>query len=186
MKTQKILSLAFSFLLLLPSRSDPKADYDTVQKIQEASRLTIERTSDFDVKIKACDDAINALQAFVTKHPKGELTNTAKTALASWQSKKSSLQQEVTSLMDKLYRLMNDRAIELAKRHHPASKIQMMQLADRQTKKEPDKIVVNDSYAVKMRGAIVGKEVFNFLVKVSGHASTDSKSVTVDNAVIEE
>ena len=186
MKSFKLPLLAFSFLLFLPSCSDPKADYDTVQKIQEASELTIERTSDFDVKIKACDDAINALQSFVTKHQEGEWTNTAKTALDSWQSKKSSLQHEITSLSDKLYQLMNDRANQLADSHHPLSKIEKIQLADRQTKKEADKIIVNDSYLVKMRGAIIGKEVFNFAVKVTGHVSTNSKSVSVDNAVIEE
>ena len=81
---------------------------------------------------------------------------------------------------------MNDRATQLASSHHPASKIEKMDIADRQTQKEADKIVVNDSYTVKMRGAILGKEVFNFSVKVSGHVSTDSKSVTVDNAAIEE
>ena len=186
MQSLRIPLLAISFLLFLPSRSEPKAGYDTVQKIQEASELTIERTSDFDVKIKACDDAINALQSYLTKHQEGELTHTAKTALDSWLSKRASLQHEITSLSDKLYQLMKDRATQLASRHHPASKIENMYLADRQTKKVTDKIAVNDSYTVKMRGAIFGKEVFNFLVKVSGHVSTDSKSVTVDNAVIEE
>ena len=186
MKSLRLPLLALSFLLFMPSCSDPKADYDTVQKIQEASELTIERTSDFDVKTKACDDAINALQTFVTKHQEGEWSNTAKTALESWQSKKSSLQQEVTSLSEKLYRLMTERAAELASNHHPVSKIEKMQLADRQTRKEADKIVVSDSYTVKMRGAILGKEVFNFSVKVLGHISTDSKSVTIDNAVIDE
>jgi len=58
----------------------------------------------------------------VAKHQEGEWTNTAKTALDSWQSKKSSLQQEVTSLSEELYRLMNDRATELASSHHPVSK----------------------------------------------------------------
>jgi PBP1b-binding outer membrane lipoprotein LpoB len=186
MKSLRIPLLALSVLLFLPSCSDPKADYDTVQKIQEASELTIARTSDFDVKIKACDDAINALQTFVAKHQEGEWTNTAKTALDSWQSKKSSLQQEVTSLSEELYRLMNDRATELASSHHPVSKIEKIQLADRQTKKEADQIVVSDSYTVKMRGAILGKEVFNFSVKVLGHISTNSKSVAIDNAVIDE
>jgi PBP1b-binding outer membrane lipoprotein LpoB len=186
MKPFKLLLVAFSFLLFLPSCSDPKADYDTVQKIQEASELTIQRTSDFDVKITACDDAINALQSFVTKYQQGEWTNTAKTALESWQSKKSSLQHEITSLSNKLYQLMNDRANQLADSHHPASRIEKILLADRQTKKEADKIIVNDSYLVKMRGAIIGREVFNFGVKVTGHVSTNSKSVEVDNAVIEE
>lgn len=186
MNSPRLFLLAILFLLFLPSCSDPKADYDTVQKIQEASELTIERTSDFDVKTKACDDVINALQMFLSKHSEGEWTNTAKTALASWQSKKASLQQEITSLSEKLYRLMNDRATELATKHHPVSKIEKLQLADRQTNKEADKIVVNDSYSVKMRGAILGKEVFNFSVKVSGHISTNSKSVAIDNAVIEE
>ena len=81
---------------------------------------------------------------------------------------------------------MNERATKLAGSHHPASRIEKMELADRQTKKEADEIVVSDSYTVKMRGAIIGKEVFNFSVKVLGHVSTNSKSVTVDNAVIEE
>jgi len=45
---------------------------------------------------------------------------------------------------------------------------------------------VSDSYTVKMRGAILGKEVFNFSVKVLGHISTNSKSVAIDNAVIDE
>ncbi|MGB8298561.1 MAG: hypothetical protein WCG85_24310 [Polyangia bacterium] len=186
MKTLRLSFLAISLLLFLPSCSDPKADYDNVQRIQEASELTIERTSDYDVKIKACDDAINALQSFVSKYKEGEWSNTARTSLDSWQSKRSSLQHEITSLSDNLYHLMADRATGLADSHHPLSKIEKIQLADRQTKKEADKIIVNDSYSVKMRGAIIGKEVFNFSVKVIGHVSTNSKSVSIDNAVIEE
>jgi len=185
MRTIRLL-LPLLGLLMLSSCSDPKADYDNVQKIQDASELTIQRTSDYDIKAKACDDAINALQTFLAKHADGEWANTAKTALDSWQSRKSSLHQEFTSLSEKLYQLMSVDAALAASKHHLGSKIEKIQLSDRKSSIEGQKIVVNDVYLVKMRGQIIGRNVFNFMVKVSGHISTDTKTVAVDNSAIEE
>jgi hypothetical protein len=37
-----------------------------------------------------------------------------------------------------------------------------------------------------MRGELFGINVFNFIVKVSGHVLTDAKNVVIDNAVVEE
>ena len=173
-------------LLILPCCSDPKADFDTVQKIQDTSELTIQRTADYSIKAKACDDAINALQSFLAKHTEGEWANTARTAIDSWRSRKSSLQQEFASLSQKLFQLTHDQAVQLAVKHHPASKIEKIELSDWKSTTDGLKIVVNDVYSVKMRGQIVGIHVFNFKVNVSGHISTDTKEVAVDNSAIDE
>ena len=178
--------LSFLAFLILPSCSDQKADFDSVQKIQDTSELTIQRTADYNIKAKACDDAINALQSFLAKHTDGEWANTARTALDSWHSRKSSLQQEFTSLSQKLYQLMSTQAVQLADKHHPASKIEKIELSDRKSTIDGPKIVVNDVYSVKMRGQIIGMHVFNFKVNVSGHISTDTKNVAVENSSIDE
>ena len=178
--------LACLVLALFSSCSDQKADYEAVQKIQDASELTIQRTSDYDIKGKACDDAISSLQAFLSKHSDGDLANAARTALASWQSRKASFQNEINALSKQLVQLMINRATELADQHHPLSKIEKIDLANRQTNKDGSTITVNDSYALKMRGKIIGRQVFNFTVKVSGHISTDKKVVAVDKSSLEE
>jgi hypothetical protein len=180
------LLLAFCISILLFSCSNPKADYDTVQKLQDESEKSIQRTTDYDLKVKSCDDAINALQGFLQKYKEGEWNNVAKTALFSWQAKKASLLQELTSLTESLYKLMSDRAIEEANMKHPGSNIEKLQLDDHKFRKEPDKIVFDNVYSVKMRGELFGINVFNFIVKVSGHVLTDAKNVVIDNAVVEE
>ena len=41
-----------------------KADYEKVQKLQDANEQIIQRTADYEIKIKACDDSISSLQGF--------------------------------------------------------------------------------------------------------------------------
>ncbi|RPH52423.1 MAG: hypothetical protein EHM85_02885 [Desulfobacteraceae bacterium] len=168
------------------SCANSKAEYEEVQKLQNITEQTIQHTSDYDLKIKACDGAINVLNDFVTKHKDGKWNTTATTALQSWESKKYSLQQEIELLTKKLSDLMNYRAFEEANKLHPGSRIEQLSLSVHKSEKYGTKFIFNNTYSAKMRGAFLGKHIFNFVVKVSGHIATDTKQAVVDSATIEE
>jgi len=136
--------------------------------------------------IKSCDDAISALQGFISKYNEGEWSNVAKTALSTWQAKKESIIQKFKSLTEMLIKKMNNRAVEEALNLHPGSGIEKIQFKESKSQKEPDKVIIHAIYSVKMRGKIFGIHVFNFIVKVSGHIATDSDNVFIDNSSIEE
>jgi len=182
--------IKYIFIITLPvvflCCSDQKTEYEAIQKIQDECARSIQRTSDYDLKIKSCDDAISSLQGFISKNNEGEWSNVAKTALSTWQENKESLIQKFKSLTDMLNKKMNARAVEVAKNLHPGSEIEKIQLTESNSRKEPDRVVTDAIYSVKMRGKIFGIHVFNFIVKVSGHIATDSNKVLIDNFTIEE
>lgn len=169
------------------SCANPKADYVEVQKLQDAAEQVIQRSPDYDTRIKSCEDAINALQTFLNTHKEGDWTNIAKNALSSWQARKASLAQELSSLSEQLYSRLKTRAIEESKKIHSASNIETIELGNRVKTKEGDAIKVIDTYSVRMRGAILGTHVFKLTVHVSGGIAMNTKSVFVnENANVEE
>jgi PBP1b-binding outer membrane lipoprotein LpoB len=185
-KTYLRIFIAFIFLVL-SSCANPKADYEEVQKLLSASEQTIQQTADYDIRIKSCDDAMGALQAFLNKHKEGEWTNVAKNSLAAWESKKSAFQQELNSLSEELFSQLKKRAIEESKKVHSFSNIENINLENRAKSKDGYLLLVTDTYSVRMRGAIVGTSIFKLVVKVSGRIAMDSKQVFVDErATVEE
>jgi len=187
MSSTRIVSVISCLLsVVFISCSSQKADYEEVQKLQDAAEQVFQRTVDYDVKIKACDDAINVLQTFLTKHKEGEWSNIAKSALDSWQSRKSAVQQESGTLMESLYSQLKQRAIDETQKAHPASRIENIVLANRVSNKEGSKMAINDIYHVRMKGTILGTHIFKLTVRVSGHVVMDSKAIIVDEKVIVE
>ncbi len=80
-----------------------KLDFDAVQKLQDAAEEVMQHSTDYAVRMKSCDDMINSLQTYVSKHPEGEWTTSAKTSLMSWESRKTTLDRELSSLSNKLF-----------------------------------------------------------------------------------
>jgi len=173
--------------LLLFSCANQKADYEEVQKLQDAAEQVIQRSADYDTRIKSCDYAINSLQRFLDKHKEGEWKNVAKNALSTWQARKASFEQELTSLSELLYSQLKERAIQESKKVHPASKVDSISLVNRTKSKEGNTTKVSDTYFVRMGGIIVGTHIFKLFVRVSGGIAMDSKRVFVDeSASVEE
>ena len=189
MQRSKIYILLVSgfFLFLIISCSNPKADYDEVQQILNTSEKTIQQSFDYEIRIKACDDAIASLNKFIQKHKEGEWSNVAKNSLNAWESQRTSFQQELTDLSNELYAQLKDKAIEESKRVHSFSNIENIALENRNQSKIGSFVKVTDVYSVRMRGAIIGNNIFKLLVTVSGRIGMESKKVFVDEkAVVEE
>jgi hypothetical protein len=158
-----------------------KTDVDDVQRIQDASLESVGNTPDYDVKMKSCDDAINALNSFIQKYPTDEMSTTYKTALASWQTKRTGFARDVKALKDKLGVQMWTYAEELAHGKHGASHIETMSVADSSTQKDGSDYVIKKNYAVRMVGSIIGHSIFKLNVKVTGHVAMASKQVSYDS-----
>jgi len=185
--TKPFLPILFaSIVLLLFSCADPKGDYEKIQKLQDANEQVIQRTADYDIKIKACDDSIKSIQGFLEKHKEGEWSKVAKNALQSWESRKAVYNREINSLTEQLFPLLQKRAVEESTKAHRASKLETMNLVTRDKSKEGNNINVKDTYSVRMRGTLAGVHIFKLTVKVTGHIAMDSKSVFVDSALVEE
>jgi hypothetical protein len=164
-----------------------KLDFEAVQKLQDAAEQIMQHSTDYVVRMKSCDDIINSMQAYISKHPEGEWTTSAKTALMSWESRKATLEQELSSLSNKLYGLLKERAIQEANKVHRMSKIEEVRLDIRDKKAVGANIQVTDVYAIRMRGAIIGSHIFKLKVTVSGGIVPETKHVFVDkNAIVEE
>jgi hypothetical protein len=158
-----------------------------VQKLQDAAEQVMEHSFDYDVKIKSCDDVISALKSYLQKHSDTEWGKTAQTTLMSWQSRRDALQQELTSLNEKLSKMLAERAVYEAKMKHAFCNIEGIKLEKHDTRKDGVYILVKDNYFVRMKGALLGLDIFKLNVNVSGRISMDTKDVTVDeNAIVEE
>lgn len=182
---QSVLILA---LLVLFSCSDEQEDVDKMQKLLEVGEQTMQHSTDYDVKIKVCNDMIILLQNFVKKHPEGEWSNTAQTALMSWESRRDIISREKESLTTELYSRLKARAKQEAKNAHPLSDIEgEVNLDKRDEWKQGSWIAVKDIYSIRMRGSILGTSIFKLKVVVQGHIATDTKQVSLDeNAAVVE
>jgi hypothetical protein len=180
----------FIFLLLaffLLSCSTAKRDYENAQKLQDAAGQSIQNTPDYEIKIKSCDDAIIALQSFIQKHPDGEWTAAAQTSLLAWQSKKENFEKELNQMTGKLSKNLAEYAAKQAMSKHPVCNIEEMKIQENDSHKEGTDIVVKNNYAVRMKGALFGVNIFKLNVKVSGRIAMDTKEVTIDDkATVEE
>ena len=185
MSTRRTIQLfiAISISVLFSSCSNQKAEYEEVQTILNATDQTIQQTSDYDIKIKTCDDAINALNKFVTMHKEGEWVNIAKNSLAAWESKKSSFQQELESLYGNLSMKLRQKAIDGSKNIHPLSNIEIINRDNMSTIKDGYNIRVTENYSVRMRGSMLGASIFKLNVRTSGRIAMDTKVVLADDGV---
>ncbi len=163
-----------------------KVDFEEVQKLQDATEQVMQHTTDYAVRTKSCDIVINALDTYLARHTEGEWIAPAKTALASWQSRKDTLEQELASLSDKLYGMMKARAIQAAKNRDGRSKVEEIKLDNREKKTLGANIQVTDVYAVRMRGSLSGSSTIELKITVSGRIDPVRKKVYVDEKPIVE
>jgi len=164
-----------------------KHDFDELQKLQVASEQVMQSSTDYAVRLKSCEDMIAALQSYLSNHQASAWTSVVNTSLLSWQSRKTDLERELSTLNSQLYTLLRDRAIAEAQRAHGMSRIEQMVLENRDTKAVGSNILIADVYAIRMRGTLIGSHIFKLKVTVSGGISPESKRVFVDEkAIVEE
>lgn len=164
-----------------------KLDFGAIQKLQAAAEQIMQHSNDYVVRQKNCDEIISTLQSYISKYPEGAWTTAAKTSLLSWQSRKTTLEQELSSLINRLSNQMRDRAISEAKKVHRMSNIEEVRLDKRNSRTSGANISVTEVYAIRMRGAIIGSSIFKLNITVSGQIDPATKQVFVDdNDIVEE
>jgi hypothetical protein len=86
-----------------------------------------------------------------------------------------------------MYELNNKKAVKLAILQHPLSDIENIVLSSRDKIKNGNNIIVKDVYDVRMRGKLIGTNIFKLKVYVSGNIAMDDKVIQVlDGAYVEE
>lgn len=158
-------------------------DFEKIQKLQAAAEDVMQHSSDYAVEIKNCDDMTEQLQQYISKHPKSDWSASAQTALMSWKSRKAHIEQQLNSLIMKVANLMEQRVRQEAKKVHPMSNIEKLQIESSNTSAIGGNIKVTSIVAVRMRGAIFGKDIFKLEITVSGEIVPESKQVFVDDDV---
>ena len=93
----------------------------------------MQHSSDYAVEIKNCDDMTEQLQQYISKHPKSDWSASAQTALMSWKSRKAHIEQQLNSLIMKVANLMEQRVRQEAKKVHPMSNIEKLQIESSNT-----------------------------------------------------
>jgi hypothetical protein len=79
------------------------------------------------------------------------------------------------------------KAISESDKRHFLSNVESIRLENRSQSKEGYTIQVKDAYAVRMRGALIGRDIYKMTVYVSGRIDMSLKKVFIDdNASIEE
>lgn len=126
---------------------------------------------------------VRVLDEFLRKHPQGEWSDVARTALQSWQSRKTTLSSERSSLVEELGTRLRNRSIEAARNAHGMSNVESVDLESRDQRTEGNRILITDIYAVRMKGAILGMHIFKLRITASGYIATDEKKVVVNDRV---
>jgi hypothetical protein len=73
------------------SCSTAEKKYMGIQKLEDSKLQLLQRDTDYDVKLRACDDMIMSLNEFLGRYKKGRWHDTALLSLAEWQNKKQSI-----------------------------------------------------------------------------------------------
>jgi len=158
-----------------------KSDFDRIQELQEATENIMQYSFDYDVRTKSCEDMTQALEQYLSKHPKSEWSTCVQTTLMSWKSKEDNLIRQLSSLFNKLSNLMEQRATEEAKKVHPRSNVEKLQIESTNTNTTGGNIKVIRSYAVRMHSATISKDIFKLDITVYGTIVPESKQVFVDD-----
>ena len=158
-----------------------KSDFDRIQKLQDATENIMQYSFDYDVRTKSCEDMTQALEQFLSKHPKSEWNACVQTALMSWKSKEDNLVRQLGSLFNKLYNVMEQRATDEAKKVHPRSAVEKVQIESSNTNTTGGNIQVIRSYAIRMHSTLVSKDIFKLDITVYGNIVPESKQVFIDD-----
>ncbi len=158
-------------------------DFQKIKDLQDAAEDVIQHSFDYAVRIKSCSDMISALQSYLSKHPSGEWSTSAQTALMSWESRKTALLQDLRSLLGKLSSLLQQHAVQEAQKRHNWSKVERMQLQSSDTTSSGGLIYVTSTYAVRMVAILMRTDIFKLQITVSGEIDPQRNQATVDSNV---
>jgi hypothetical protein len=171
-----MLSLAFLF----GCSPDPQAEYDALQGVLHTLNSTVLESRDLELHIKACDEAIDSLSAFLSRYPKGELPTLASNDLASWRSRRSSIERELNLLIEELSVSMQGIAVEHSKKVRPLTNLAGVKLDKRVKSKQGLTITLNDIYSVAMMVTKGQLQLSTVRVQVVGRIHMDTRTVFVD------
>ena len=162
-------------------------NYEVLEQLQASAEQLLQHATDFDVILEACDNVIRALDQHSTKHPDNQHAAITKTMLTSWQTRKSTLESEFTLLHEKLYERLRSKCTAAAQKHHSMSNLEAFTLDSRKEVKENAKIVIRDTYDVRMKGKLLGRHIFKFKVSATGFIDMANRQIGVaDSTTIEE
>ena len=183
-----MLTIRFSILLILILFSSVfcnlknkigEYQYNDTKALLLTIDQTYQNSNDFDIKIQACQDAIRVLNDYLDKMSGGEWARVARTSLASWKTREKSLYQEITYLRDKLFGKAERAAVEYSRSIHPFSRIENMNMRTHEEEKSGGKILLFITYDVRMRGMIIGEDIYRLKVTVPGFISMENKSTII-------
>jgi outer membrane murein-binding lipoprotein Lpp len=164
--------------------SNEVEDFQKIHQLLTYDEQAIQHTNDYDVRIKVCSSAVQALQKFIESYPLGDSTNRARNLLSIWEVRHEEAVREKTTLMNRLYSLLKERAVQEARNIHPFSRVADDASLDRREEwRQGSMIEVNDHYTITLREEAKVKRVFKLKVSVSGNLSIDTRKIALDDRV---
>ena len=167
-------------ILLIQCSSKMESEYSRISNLLSISENTYKSTYNYEIKLRACDDAIRVLNENLKKFEKDkDLYNIMKTTFSSWYEKKDSILNVKDELNSKLVNLTDVSAKSKAMEYHPFSDIEKIKMIDDRRSVIGNKIQIIRVYDVRMRGALEGTNIFKFNVEVPGYISMENNDVFV-------
>lgn len=167
---------------------EKRATIEDIKMLHDAADQTYKSLSSYSSMLNTCVEIQEKLNAAKIKEKNKSRLDIIDTWLNLWQSRVVELAEQKKQLLDTLYALMERKARRMAQDHHPASNIEEFVPAPPVENQEEDVIRVWRSFAVRMRGAFFGKNIFKFNVKLEGIVDLNNKKVLIneDKSDIEE
>jgi hypothetical protein len=186
MKFMRSLVILFCVPLLIVACSNSKKEYESLQLVQQSATATISNTYDYDIKIEACENTIQAIQKFTVNHKKGQWFQLASTDLKAWSDKKDTFVQEKAQTLNTLYKASEEAAKKAAGDYHHFCNIEELSIVTRNESKNGKYISISDNYAIRMRGTILGINIFKINVYIEANIDLESKDVTIVSSKVVE
>jgi hypothetical protein len=161
--------------------------FDNMLRTEQTSENALGMTSDYDIKIRCCNEAVAAIKHFLSNYNQDKTLPELNTAISSWETRKSTLLQEINSLYERAYELNESNTAAAANRRHLWSTIDKMTLDSRDKRKEGDKIIVTSSYSIRMIGILLKTNIFNLRITTLSEISMSNKTVNlIGRPIVEE
>ncbi len=163
-----------------------QTDFTKIQQLQNSAMQVVQNSNDFAVRLKACTDMVNSLQGYLSEYKSGDWVSAAQTMLMSWQSQKTTLENQLSDLGNRLYGILKQDAINAAMRRYSLSDIQTMTLQDRKVTEAGSQIQVTDTYFVRMVGRLAGTSIFKLNITVTGIIIPETKEAKATFLKVDE
>lgn len=170
--------LLVGIVISLLGCSSAKEDYVNLEQVLMSNEQVLQNTHDFDTRTELCENAISVIEKYLAEHTEGQWPTIARASLNNWQQHLEETRGAQTQLLEELHAMLKTRSKNAAQKHHPLSNIEECNLAGSTESKQGANLCITDTYDIKMRGNVIGHNVFRLTAEASGCIISTTQIIT--------